>query len=72
LRTSTTDQIPPPWGEFVSTSPTYARLLATFMHYPGQVLSRRLLMRQVWETDYTGDPRTLEVHVCWLRKKDRA
>lgn len=39
------------------------------MHYPGQVLSRRFLMRRVWETDYTGDTRTLEVHVCWLRKK---
>lgn len=26
-------------------------------------------MRAVWDTDYTGDTRTLEVHVRWIRKK---
>lgn len=59
-------------------TPTECRLLKTFMTYPGQILSscpevqlqgRKLLMRKVWDTDYTGDTRTLEVHICWLRKK---
>jgi two-component system phosphate regulon response regulator PhoB len=39
------------------------------MTYPGKVLSRKFLMKKVWKTDYLGDTRTLEVHVCWLRKK---
>ena len=45
------------------------QLLEVFMRNPGRVLDRRFLMREVWETDYTGDTRTLEVHICWLRKK---
>ena len=49
-------------------TPMTARLLAYLMTYPGQLLSRRVLMRQVWETDYVGDVRTLHVHICWVRK----
>ena len=26
-------------------------------------------MRNVWDTDYVGDTRTLEVHIRWLRQK---
>jgi len=26
-------------------------------------------MREVWDTEYTGDTRTVEVHVHWLRRK---
>ena len=26
------------------------------------------LFKQVWETDYTEDTRTLDVHISWLRK----
>jgi len=25
-------------------------------------------MKQVWDTDYLGDTRTLDVHVHWVRK----
>ncbi len=50
-------------------TPMECRLLKTFMTYPGKVLSRELLMREVWRTNFIGDTRTLEVHVCWLRKK---
>jgi DNA-binding response OmpR family regulator len=25
-------------------------------------------MKQVWDTDYLGDTRTLDVHVRWVRK----
>jgi DNA-binding response OmpR family regulator len=49
-------------------TPMTARLLAYLMTHPGQLLSRRVLMRQVWETDYVGDIRTLHVHICWVRK----
>jgi len=33
------------------------------------VVSRKTLMKHVWETDYLGDTRTLDVHICWLRQK---
>ena len=50
-------------------TPMESRLLAVFMSNPGRVLTRQFLMREVWETDFCEDTRTLEVHVCWLRKK---
>jgi DNA-binding response OmpR family regulator len=49
--------------------PKEAALLALFMCNPGKVLSRQEIMRQVWETDYVDDTRTLSVHVRWLRLK---
>jgi DNA-binding response OmpR family regulator len=49
-------------------TPMKARLLETFMQHPGEVLSRPYLMKQVWKTDYTGDTRTIEVHMRWLRE----
>jgi len=45
------------------------RLLAVLMKNAGEVLSRRYLMQEVWQTNFIDDTRTLEVHVCWLRKK---
>jgi DNA-binding response OmpR family regulator len=50
-------------------TPMLCRLLEVFMRNPGRILDRGFLMREVWETNYLGDTRTLEVHVCWLRKK---
>ncbi len=49
--------------------PKEAALLTQFMRNPGRVLSRKELMREVWETDYLEDTRTLNVHVRWLREK---
>jgi DNA-binding response OmpR family regulator len=49
--------------------PKEAELLALFMRNPGRVISRRELMKQIWETDYMGDTRTLSVHVRWIRQK---
>ncbi len=45
-----------------------ARLLEVFLQNPGRLLSRQTLIRQVWHTDYTGDTRTLDVHMSWLRR----
>jgi len=39
------------------------------MLHPWQVLSRGFLMKEVWDTSYVGDTRTLEVHICRLRGK---
>jgi len=38
------------------------------MDEPDKVLPRKELFQKVWETDYTGDTRTLDVHISWLRQ----
>lgn len=50
-------------------TPKECRLLEVLMLHPGKVLTRKLLMKEVWETDFLDDTRTLDVHICWLRKK---
>lgn len=50
-------------------TPKQSELLETFMRNRGKVLSRKFLMKNVWETDYLGDTRTLDVHVRWIREK---
>lgn len=44
-------------------------LLAILMKNAGRALSREELLAQVWGSDWIGDPRTLDVHVRWLRLK---
>jgi DNA-binding response OmpR family regulator len=55
-------------GKDARLTPKQARLLEVFMHNPGKLLTRATLIRQVWHTDYTGDTRTLDVHMSWLRR----
>src|SRR5581483_9765882 len=50
-------------------TPKEFELLKLFMQHPGQVVSRRTLMKEIWHTDYLGDTRTLDVHMRWLREK---
>ena len=49
--------------------PKEAQLLALFMRNNGRVLNRREIMKEVWDTDYLEDTRTLTVHIRWLRVK---
>jgi DNA-binding response OmpR family regulator len=49
--------------------PKEAALLLFFINNSGRVLSRQEIIKEVWETDYVGDTRTLSVHVRWLRQK---
>ncbi len=44
-------------------------LLAELMRNTGAVLSRDLLLSQVWGYEYYGDSRTVDVHVRSLREK---
>ena len=39
------------------------------MQRPNQVISREDLMKEIWDTHYLGDTRTLDVHIRWLREK---
>lgn len=44
-------------------------LLSILMKNAGRALSREELLNQVWGEEWIGDPRTLDVHVRWLRLK---
>ena len=44
-------------------------LLNALMSRAGQVVKRNDLIDQVWQTDWVGDTRTLDVHIRWLREK---
>lgn len=50
-------------------SPKEFSLMAELMRNQGAVLSRDLLLNRVWGLDYIGDPRTVDVHIRWLREK---
>ena len=45
------------------------RLLHALMRRRGQVVTRKALMKEVWNTGYVDDTRTLDARICWLRKK---
>jgi DNA-binding response OmpR family regulator len=49
-------------------TPRLVMLLQILMEHHGEVVEREQLFKQVWETDYTGDTRTLDVHISWLRR----
>ena len=44
-------------------------ILTLLMSNAGRAVSRDELIGKVWGTDWGGDPRTLEVHIRWLRLK---
>lgn len=49
--------------------PKLCKLLQVFMERPGDTVSREELMQQVWDTEFLGDTRTLDVHIRWLRER---
>lgn len=56
------------YGVEARLTPKEAKLLEMFILNPGRLLTRKALIREVWFTDYTGDTRTLDVHMSWLRR----
>ncbi len=52
-----------------SLTPKEFLILRLLMGRAGQTISRKTLMKEVWETDYLGDTRTLDVHIRWVREK---
>ena len=56
-------------GREVKLSHKEFDLLAALVRNKGAVLSRDLLLEQVWGFDHIGDDRTVDVHVRWLREK---
>ncbi len=56
-------------GDEVHLTPKETKLMVLLMKNVGKVVSRSELMQEVWNTEYLGDTRTLDVHICWLRQK---
>lgn len=55
-------------GKSTKLTPRLITLLNILMDKHGEVVEREALFKKVWETNYTGDTRTLDVHISWLRR----
>ncbi len=55
-------------GREARLTPRLTHLLEVLMQHTGEVVERQQLFKEVWETDYTVDTRTLDVHISWLRE----
>jgi DNA-binding response OmpR family regulator len=56
-------------GVVLNLSPKEFDLLAFLTANKGLVFSRDQLLEKVWGYDYSGDTRTVDVHIRWLREK---
>jgi two-component system, OmpR family, KDP operon response regulator KdpE len=56
-------------GGQVDLSPREFDLLAYLVARPGQVVSKRELLTEVWRLPYGGADKTVDVHLSWLRRK---
>ncbi len=56
-------------GRAVHLRPKEFRLLEALARHPGRVQSRSQLLDRVWGPGRAGDPRTVDVHIRWLRAK---
>jgi len=55
-------------GKNTKLTPRLITLLHILMDKHGEVVEREALFKKAWETNYTGDTRTLDVHISWLRR----
>jgi DNA-binding response OmpR family regulator len=55
-------------GKNTKLTPRLIMLLQILMDKHGEVVERDALFKKVWDTQYTGDTRTLDVHISWLRR----
>jgi two-component system, OmpR family, response regulator RegX3 len=56
-------------GEELDLSRKEFDLLAELMRNAGRVVKREDLMSKVWDVNWFGSTKTLDVHVGWLRRK---
>lgn len=53
----------------LALTPKEFDLLALLVAQAGTAVSRERIMAEVWETDWYGSTKTLDMHVSWLRRK---
>ncbi len=56
-------------GKPVDLSPKEFDVLRFLAERPGEVVSKRELLAEVWRQPYGGSEKTVDVHISWLRKK---
>ena len=56
-------------GQAVSLTTREVMVLRYFLERPGRVVTRQQLLEDVWAYHYTGDDRTVDVHLSRLRRK---
>jgi DNA-binding response OmpR family regulator len=56
-------------GTALKLKPKEYELLLFLVQHPGRVFSREQILDEVWGYDFYGGPRTVDVHVRWLRQK---
>lgn len=56
-------------GSVLHLKPKETELLLFFLQHPGKVFSREQILDEVWGYDFNGGPRTVDVHIRWLRQK---
>ena len=56
-------------GQRVSLTLKEFALLQLLLSHPNKAFTREELLMQVWETDYVGETRTVDMHIRTLRQK---
>lgn len=56
-------------GERIELTLKEYEMLRLFMESPGRVFNRDQLLNEIWEAEYVGETRTVDVHIGTLRTK---
>ena len=56
-------------GKKIDLSPKEFSLLKVLMQNVGKTLSTETLLNRIWGPDFSGDAKTVAVHIRWLRQK---
>ncbi len=56
-------------GKFLNLTMKEFDMLVSLINEKSRVLTREQLMQKVWDVDYLGDARTVDVHIRYLRQK---
>ncbi|MEI7773021.1 MAG: response regulator transcription factor [Chloroflexales bacterium] len=56
-------------GHPLRLKPRAFALLSFLMQHRSQVFSREQLLHQLWGDPFIGDPRTVDVHIRWIREQ---
>ncbi|MBU0495924.1 MAG: response regulator transcription factor [Chloroflexi bacterium] len=55
-------------GQPVTLTPKQYDLLVLLVRHAGQVVTRQTIMEEIWQTNWMGDTRTLDVHIRMIRR----
>ena len=56
-------------GERIALTYKEFELLRLFLSFPGVAFTREKLLASIWDSDYSGETRTVDMHIRTLRQK---